>query len=314
MLTCKKIPFEEKDYWKELFVDSETASFFQSWDWLNLWLKHFGGDAEVIGVWEGSSLIGIGPFLKKEEDISLIGIDPVLGEERVSDFGDIIAKKGREREVWKIVVGYIKDNGWKLNLDFIRSNSPSYNILIELGGQSEEVDVSPFISLPVSWDEYLGMLDRHDRHELRRKLRKLDNEAEFINPYKISDKDIVEFLRLMSLSNEQKRDFLSEKMKDFFSDIFSIFGGNKSAGLYFLKIKNINVSGILAFYFRDEILLYNSGFDPEYAKKSVGMVLKSHLIKQSIEEGKKKFDFLRGNERYKYDFGGRENKLYKIIL
>ena len=48
--------------------------------------------------------------------------------------------------------------------------------------------------------------------------------------------------------------------------------------------------------------LYNSGFAPERAALSPGVVLLAHLVRDAIGRGRKKFDFLRGEERYKYEF------------
>ena len=74
------------------------------------------------------------------------------------------------------------------------------------------------------------------------------------------------------------------------------------------------IAAVIVFLFNNQMLLYNSGFDPQYQSISPGLILKSYMIKQAIEEGKSRFDFLRGGERYKYDLGGKERKLYKVTL
>jgi CelD/BcsL family acetyltransferase involved in cellulose biosynthesis len=52
--------------------------------------------------------------------------------------------------------------------------------------------------------------------------------------------------------------------------------------------------------------LYNSAYDPKYDYLSVGLLSKILCIKESIESGRKTWDFLKGGERYKYDTGGNE--------
>lgn len=190
-----------------------------------------------------------------------------------------------------------------------------------MGGKIEESDVSPYIELPNTWEEYLTSLDRHDRHELRRKIKRLEEEGAFkvchAMPAGRQDgepSDIDEFFRLMSLSNDQKRDFLTREMKSFFRDIFATFWPKKLMYLCFMKLDRVNIAASLLFDFRGEILLYNSGYDPAYGKLSPGFLLKAFLIRNAIEEKKKKFDFLRGSERYKYDLGGKEQKLYTLTL
>jgi hypothetical protein len=316
MLSCREIKLEGED-WDTLISQSSTASFFQTKKWLALWLKHFDGKSKIIGAFDKSDLIGIAPFHIKEGTISFLGTGAVLGKELVSDFGDIIAPFGREKEVWETVIKGIKNNESEIRnigLNFIREDSPSFKILKELGGKAEEVDVAPYIDLPGSWDDYLMTLGRHDRHELRRKMRKLESGNAFKICTEGNGRDIDEFLRLMSLSNDQKRDFLSEKMRIFFTDIAKHFGLYKILQLYFLKLNNINIAAVMTFKFKTELLLYNSGFDPEYSYLSPGLILKAFVIKQAIEGGLKKFDFLRGGEKYKYDLGGKERKLYKINI
>ena len=54
--------------------------------------------------------------------------------------------------------------------------------------------------------------------------------------------------------------------------------------------------------------------DINYRQLSVGLLSKALLIKHSIELGLKQFNFLQGNEPYKYDLGAADNKLYQFII
>ncbi|MCJ7740985.1 hypothetical protein MUP32_06785, partial [Candidatus Microgenomates bacterium] len=177
MLIIKQIRFNDPIDWNALIEKSKTATFFQTREWLKLWLKHFPVEELILGVYEGDKLIGIAPFLKKENSLQFLGVAEVLGNNKVSDFGNIIALSGREKEVWEAIINQIQNSSasWrikiqneKLDLNFIREDSPSLGILRELGGKIEEVDAAPYLELPVTWEEYLGQLDRHNRHELRR--------------------------------------------------------------------------------------------------------------------------------------------------
>ena len=61
-------------------------------------------------------------------------------------------------------------------------------------------------------------------------------------------------------------------------------------------------------------MLYNSGHDPEYRYYSVGLLLHSLCLRDALERGYRYFDFLRGNEPYKYRLGGRDHRIYRIAL
>ena len=70
----------------------------------------------------------------------------------------------------------------------------------------------------------------------------------------------------------------------------------------------------MTFANQDELWLYNSGFDPEFSFYSTGVVLKALSIKKAVEDGKKKYDFLRGGERYKYELGAKDLQLFRIEM
>ena len=199
-------------------------------------------------------------------------------------------------------------------MNFIREDSPSLPILKELGGKIEESDVAPFLDLPNTWDDYLANLDRHNRHELKRKIKKNEREGAFKACIEGEPSDIDEFFRLMGESGEQKRNFLSKQMRMFFQDVFNTFFPKKILTLCFLKLEGKNIAAVMGFTFKGQFLLYNSGFDQDYRNLAPGFILKTYLIKYAIETKMKRYEFLRGGERYKYDLGGKERKLYNITL
>jgi CelD/BcsL family acetyltransferase involved in cellulose biosynthesis len=302
--------------WDDLIGKSRVSTFFQSTAWVNIWLKHFGGEPIIYYIYENNNLIGIAPLIRRNDKINLLGMTPVLGGELVSDHGDIIANSFSENLVWKEVLTKVKADNPKLRiiLDFIRNDSPSFAVLKELGGKQEQVDVSPIIDLPQTWEEYLAALDRHNRHELKRKIRRLEEEEIVKSCFLGDDREITEFFRLMALSNEQKRYFLSLEMKSFFENIIITFTKREELELSFLKKRDIYIAAVMVFYYNNHALLYNSGFDPTYSYLSPGLTLKAYMIKSAIETKKSHFDFLRGGEKYKFNLGAKERKLYRFTF
>ncbi|MEE8347693.1 MAG: GNAT family N-acetyltransferase, partial [Dehalococcoidia bacterium] len=63
-----------------------------------------------------------------------------------------------------------------------------------------------------------------------------------------------------------------------------------------------------------EALLYNSGYNPDYAYLSVGLLSKALALRKAIEEGRSRFDFLRGPEPYKYDLVARDVAVYRCTV
>ena len=69
---------------------------------------------------------------------------------------------------------------------------------------------------------------------------------------------------------------------------------------------------MLGFLYHDHLLIYNSGYDPQaYADLSPGIVLTSYTIQDAIGRGVQVFDFLQGDEAYKYRFGATDTVVYR---
>jgi CelD/BcsL family acetyltransferase involved in cellulose biosynthesis len=118
----------------------------------------------------------------------------------------------------------------------------------------------------------------------------------------------------MRLSHEEKRGFLTERRELFFRTICKEMASSDQLRLYFMEIDGAKAAGILCFDYKNKRYLYNSGFDPIHSKLSVGLLLKATALHDSIVNGFDYFDFLRGDENYKYDLGGIDSQLFSLSL
>lgn len=265
-------------------------NLFQTSEYLEVFKKHFCLEKEIVeGVWE-----------KVEGKLILLGMKPVLGNQEVTDYA--------KTDINKLPEGYKK-----IQLDYVREDSETYSwVKSAFAGRFGETkqEVAPYINLPRNWEEYLTGLARKYRKELKRKFKRLEEvKYEFVE-----ENNFDEFIRLHKLSDPAKNKFMSEEMIGFFKDVFEAKIPGWQARLDYLKIEDEYAAGIMSFVSEDEWWLYNSGYDPEYSHYSVGLVLKAHSIRQAIKAGKKKYDFLRGSERYKYELGAKDLQLYRIKI
>ena len=171
-------------------------------------------------------------------------------------------------------------------------------------------DVSVELDLPATFEEYLEMLDTKQRHEVKRKLRRL-MEAGKIDLRIVEDGAAIQkamdvFLKMFSESRSDKAAFLTSQKESFFRSLADTMSEVKLLRMGILELDAKATAMILYFDFNGGVYLYNSGYDPEYTALSVGLMSKVLCIQESIKQGKKKFDFLKGNEVYKYHLGGKE--------
>ncbi len=245
-----------------------------------------------------------------------VGMKSVLNGQEITDYGEINnpSKESVLKQFQSLKNNFAVST---VQFDYIRQNSQSYQILTELAPTPPTLqEVAPFISLPKTWDEFLESLERTDRKELKRKLKRLDTiPHEFhVAETPIPNEDFDSFVSLHKLSDHSKEMFMSDPMQNFFRDISTAQIPEWKQKMIFMEIEGKPAASIFYFENEDSLLLYNSGYDPQQKYYSVGLLLCAHLIHKAIEDGKKTFDFLRGNERYKYDLGGSDMNLYKFTI
>lgn len=309
------------DQWSELHRRSPEASVFTRLDWQKTWWKHFGDGAELLlwTGWDGQQLKGIAPLMRQQ------GIVSMVGGRAVSDFLDFVVAPGYETAFTAAIVDQLKSAEWHtVVLRGLRASSPLLSLLPRAAADAgwatntEVEDVSPAVTLPGDWETYLASLGKKERHELRRKLRRLDGSASWrwyaTTGPSVAPGDFDDFFRLMRSSHPDKADFLTERMESFFRSALGHLLAVGVTRLYFLEIDGERVASAVCFDQGDEVWLYNSGYDPRYSSLSVGLLLKALCLADAIDLGKKVFDFLRGSEPYKYDLGAIDRPVYALHI
>jgi len=99
----------------------------------------------------------------------------------------------------------------------------------------------------------------------------------------------------------------------FFKELIDAFDRNGWLRLRALYSDGKPVSIILAFALKGRVFLYNMGFDPAYRHISPGIMAVALDIHSAISEGYEYYDFLRGDEDYKYRFGARERHTVRLM-
>ncbi|HLT96218.1 MAG TPA: GNAT family N-acetyltransferase [Acidimicrobiia bacterium] len=171
-------------------------------------------------------------------------------------------------------------------------------------------EVTAVLDLPDTFDDYLTAIGKKERHELRRKRRRYERLVAPIDhvTFRGSDWAMDEFVRLHRLSEGEKGRFMSEDRADFFRSLFTLEGWRLDA----LMVSDGCAAMVFGYSDPSGYYLYNSAFDPEHSEGSPGVVLLGSMIEQAIAEGMPRFDFLKGDEGYKFRLGARRRPLLVI--
>ena len=169
------------------------------------------------------------------------------------------------------------------------------------------------LPLPASFDDFLMSIGKKERHELRRKRRRFEASAGPLDLVRTADSGglFKQFIDLHRRSDGEKGSFMTPGMEFFFEELFALPGW----GLDALLTATGEVMAA-AFGYADDsgYYLYNSAFDSRLRHLSPGQVLLGAMIERAIEEQRMIFDFLKGDETYKYRLGAVERPLYEIAL
>jgi CelD/BcsL family acetyltransferase involved in cellulose biosynthesis len=304
--------------WHQLLERRSWSSIFLTPEWQGIWWSRFGnGNARLrlLTIGPEESPLGLAPMALDGDTLSFVGDTDLFD---YHDFIDV------EPGFHAAFIERVADEPWKtMDLRSLPAFSPAMRALPDayraLGYTVtiEDEDVVPGVDLPATWDEFLSVLRKKDRHELRRKMRRLESAGELhlVETTKETlGQDFELFHELMAESREEKRDFMLPEREEFFRDIIEWSFDAGFLRLLFLELDGERVATTMSFDYGGRRLLYNSGYRLEHAPLAVGLMLNALCIKDAIERGLIYFDFLRGPEPYKYHLGGQDVGLHRIII
>ncbi len=316
---------EIKEGWDKLLHSSDQECPFLTYEWISSWWECFSEDnfLEILLLKnEKGNPVGIAPLMVQKNTLCFIA------SEEVSDYCDFVVEKGKSEEFFENVLNHVKTTHpdiEKIDLINIKSTSPTLDILPRMASEwgyscsSKEAEVVLLLELPSTYEDYLGCLSKKKRHELRRKLRRMES-LEGIRVEKITDTKnlpsyIDKFIALHKLGSPSKANFWKkQKMTAFFHEMARRFSLRKWIEMNVLFYEDRMLAALLNFTYADRIYFYNVAFDKDFARYSPGIYLFNHSIQEAISTRKKCADFLRGREEYKYYFGAEDSKIFRLIL
>lgn len=180
--------------------------------------------------------------------------------------------------------------------------------LARIEASVSEHETAAVLTLPATFDDWLGSLGKKQRHEVRRKRRRFEENFGTIKIERHTDDAIEAFCAMHRLSAGEKAGFMTEPMEDFFTELLASAG----ASIHLLTCDGVPRAAAFGFETEDGYFYYNSAYDPAAAMSSPGIVLFSSMIKTEIERGAPVFDFLKGDEPYKFRHGAEPRRLYSI--
>ena len=315
--------------WNDLLKDSVSDTPFLRYEYQRIWWEHRGG-----GEWQNAQLV----LVSAREDGRLVGIAPLfiaeyeskpalllIGSIEISDYLDLIVRMENHSRFLTGLLDFLASSfadSWSA-IDWynLPDSSPTLAALkteSETRGWTHLEEIyrpTPRIALNGDFEEYLSRVEKKQRHEIRRKMRRaIESERGvrwFISDMADPEAEIDAFLKLME-QDSNKAGFLREPMRTQMREIICAAHENGWLWLAFLEADGQRIAAALNFDYGNKLWGYNAGVNRDFMDLSPGWVLLAHILQWCCENGRYEFDFMRGDEEYKYRFGGVNKYVMRV--
>lgn len=304
--------------WQAVHLGDPHASIFGSWAWLHARLDSLNEGWRVLVARADGVTVGLLP-------LRLTGTDeePILtlaGSPLADDTGFLCLPE-REQAVMTAFADHLRQHLRWQRLELRDVVDPRLAGFLALFPQPEfQIDrlpptPCPRLPLPATWEQYLATaLNGRRRQTLRRQLRTIEAlpALRFSTVADGGEAQIAILLRLWQGRWGVRPEAELEQFR-------AVFRSCLEAGLLWLDILwsgDEPLAGLLAFLDQRQgrFCFYISGYDEGQAAWSPGTVMVARSIRAAIDMGFRSYDFLRGNEPYKFSFGARPSEAENVDI
>lgn len=301
--------------WESVHGADPQSTVFTSWAWLRGRLSTLAEPWCVL-------------VARSQADGAVVGLLPLRSELSADDPGDVLkltmagspladytgflCVPGFEDTVLAAFASYVGDLLEWSRLEIRDALDPRLEVFLNHFPPSRfEVErhpptPCPYLELDDSWEAYLGARPRPKlRREIRHDLRAMDRRCD-LRRTTVADDGERQISTLLKLWQERWGELPETQLAEY----HSVFRSCLRSGCLWLDVlwdAEVPISGLLAFLDRknSSFCFYITGFNKRYAALSPGTVIIAHSIREAIREGYRTFDFLRGDEPYKFSLGAR---------
>ena len=252
-----------------------------------------------------------------------------------ADYTGFICASEFQDRVIPALAAYLKGLNWtRLNLENIRMSDARQRLFLshfsknkfdtkehERVNQGDNINncICLHAALPNNWDRYLDSLSANTRQKIRRFLRQIEGSDEFRITHADADsveRDLNVLLKFWRVKWGFRK---GNRLNTILTSNFTMLKSCSESGALFLPVlwRGETPLGALASLIdpdKKSFLFYISGRDETFNNPPPGLLLHAHSIRYAIAGGFKIYDFLRGNEPYKYSLGTVEGRISCITV
>ena len=306
--------------WEALFDAQPSASPFMSYDWMAAWQATIGvgGQPVIVCARDAGRLVGLLALSERTSPVMGMPVRRLsfMGERLVAADGlDVLAHPGCARPATAAIVERLATQPIDLlALDGLPADSAMLQVLAwQLGGDTQRAytlathQICPYLDLRAGWEEVLSRSRRP--HQFGRLLRNLAGlhgfESRAITEPGLAGAALERLLALHDRrwAAQGGSDAMTRpSIRDFHRRVVPALAERGMVRFEELWVEGACRATYYGFARGDRYWLYQTGYDPSWARKSVAFVRMGLSIKEAVDRGVRCYDFLRGTETYKFDW------------
>jgi CelD/BcsL family acetyltransferase involved in cellulose biosynthesis len=314
--------------WNGLLRQASSDKVFLSWEWLYAWAECFlKGDRAlyILAVYSEQALIGIAPWCIRKvryAGFPIRRLEFLGAPETGSDYLDVFAEKGREKEVARSIYRFLFNEASSQWDCFGLLDVPSDSLFLlhfmeqmQEDGKYVKAEAGafcPFLTLPKTREDFLTRLSPNRRQQYSRHLRLLEREGE-VRHDSFRREEVGPALKEFKEIYQQRWENADELLL-FVEKVLLHSHGEDKFQLDLLSVNGKTVAGLLHLRCGERLLMYLMAVDRSFNKGiSIGNILVGLSIEKAITEGFSEYNFLKGYEEYKFhwaDQGDRSLNLF----
>jgi len=326
--------------WDAVYQADPEAQFFLSWTWMSKWLPMLEGPWFILAVKptaRASDYVGFFPLrlrLRERKTGGFYNEINMAGNFAADYTGLICAPEFQDRLI-PALAAYLKRMNWtRLNLENIQMSDERRRLFLshfskkefdtkehERVNKRDNINnrICPYAALPNNWDSYLDGLSANTRQKIRRFLRQIEGSDEFRITHADADsveRDLKVLLKFWASKWGPRK---GNRLNTILTSNFMMLKSCSESGALFLPVlwRGDTPLGALASLIdpdKKAFLFYVGGRDETFNNPPPGLLLHAHSIRYAIAGGFKIYDFLRGNEPYKYSLATVERRISCITV
>jgi len=316
--------------WTTLLTRTSTANVFLTFEWLSTWCHYYGAGAQlcILAAYERDELIGLAPLVIQDRRLAGVRLFrrvAFLGN-GLSDRLDMLLAPGAERVVLEAFVSHLRLQRWDvLDLQDVPEDSPTAKLLPQIAecpGARVEVSqqsICPVVTFRGDTAGQFASFGRHLRQNIGYYGRRLRRRHEVAIDVVHGGPQLTEHLdgftrvyRKAFADRPDTHEVISDRFAAFRRDAAVRLAEHGHLMLTLLRLDRVVVAGELCFPFRATCYRYNCCYDPAWKDEHLGTVLLWETMRAAIDIGCREYDFLRGDEPYKFQWGAQPRRHVRI--